>query len=60
MEEKVNTKFLGLQIYNYINWKNHTEEMIPTLSDACYTVRLMVHISNINTLKSIFCVYYEI
>ena len=56
----MNTKFLGLQIDNYINWKNHTEEIIPMLSGACYTVRSMVHISNINTLKSICCVYYEI
>jgi len=23
-EETVNTKFLGLQIDNHINWKNHT------------------------------------
>jgi len=52
----VNTKFLGLQIDNHINWKNHIEETIPTLSGACYTVRSMVRISNINTLKSICCV----
>jgi hypothetical protein len=28
VKEKVNTKFLGLQTDNHINWKNHTEEMI--------------------------------
>jgi len=28
--------------------------MIPKLSGLCYVVRLMVHISNINTLKSIY------
>jgi hypothetical protein len=26
------TKFLYLQIYNHINWKNHTDEMICMLS----------------------------
>jgi len=31
-EETVHTKFLGLQIDNHINWKNHIEEMIPKLS----------------------------
>jgi len=31
--------------------------MIPKLSGACYTIRLMVHISNINTLKSIYYAY---
>ena len=44
-EDTVNTKFLGLPIDNHINWKNHTEQMIPRLSGACYAVRLMVHIS---------------
>ena len=28
--------------------------MIPTLSGACYAVMSIVHISNINTLKSIY------
>jgi hypothetical protein len=28
IEEKQNTKFLGLQIYNHINWRNITEETI--------------------------------
>jgi hypothetical protein len=35
IEETVNTKFLGLQTDNNINWKDHTEEMIPKLSGAC-------------------------
>jgi hypothetical protein len=39
IEETVNTKFIGLQIYNHLNWKNHIEEMIPKISGACYTVR---------------------
>jgi len=59
IEETVNTKFLGLQIDNHINWKNHIEQMIPKLSAACYTVRSMVHTSNINTLKSIYYVYFH-
>jgi hypothetical protein len=40
-----------------INWENHTEEIIPKLSGACYAVRLIVQISN-NTLKSIHNAYY--
>jgi len=54
IEETVNTKFLGLQTDNHINWKNHIEQMIPQLSAARYAFRLTVHISNINTLKSIY------
>jgi len=52
--ERVNTRFLGVQIHNHLNWKNHIEQMIPKLSGACYASRLMVPVSNINTLKSIY------
>jgi hypothetical protein len=41
IEETVSTKFLGLEIDNHINWKNHIEEMIPKLTGACYAVRSM-------------------
>ena len=37
-EEWENTQFFGLQIDNHINWKNHTEQMIPKLSGACHAV----------------------
>jgi len=50
IEETMNTKFLGLHTDNH---KNHIEQMIPKLSEACNAVRSMVHINNINTLKSI-------
>jgi hypothetical protein len=52
--ERVNTKFLGLQTDNHIYWKDHIEHVIPNLSGAYFTVKSMVHISNINTLKSIY------
>jgi hypothetical protein len=29
MQETVNTKFLGLQTDNHINWKNLIEQIIP-------------------------------
>ena len=57
--ETVNTKFLGLQIDNHIKWKNHKPKMIPKLSEAYYAIRSMVHISNINTLKSINYVHFH-
>ena len=53
-EQTMNTKILGLQTDNHINWKNHTEQMIPKLSEACNAIRSMAHTSNINTLKSIY------
>ena len=59
IEETVNKKFLGLQIDNHINWKNCIEEMIHKLSGTCYAIRTIVHISNINTLKSIYYAYFH-
>ena len=56
IEETVNTIFLGLQIDNCLNWKNHTEQMI-SVSGACYAVRSMFRISTITTLKSTSFIY---
>ena len=33
--------------------------MIPKLIGTCYTVRSMVHVSNINTLKSVYYAYFQ-
>jgi hypothetical protein len=38
IEGRENRKFLGLQIENHINWKNHTEQTIPKLSGACHAI----------------------
>jgi hypothetical protein len=41
---------------------NHTEEMIPKLSGACYAIRSMVPVSNINALMNLLCIplfYYK-
>jgi hypothetical protein len=58
-EETANSKFLGLHLHNHLNWKDHTDQMIPKLSGACSAVRLMFHISNSNTLKSIYFAYFH-
>jgi len=54
IKETANTIFHGLQIDNHLNWKNDIERIIPKLSEEFYAVRLMVHISNMNTFKSIY------
>jgi hypothetical protein len=36
IEDTVNITFFGLQINNHINCKNHTEEIILTLTGARY------------------------
>ena len=37
----MNTKFLGMDIDDHINWQNCIEEVIPKLSGACYAVMLL-------------------
>jgi hypothetical protein len=59
IEESANTKFLGLQIDNRLNWKNHIDQIILKLSGACYAVRSMYHIVNIDTMKSIYFAYFQ-
>jgi hypothetical protein len=59
IEESINTKFLGLQIDNHLNWKNHIDLMIPKLSRACYGIRSVCHISSTDTLKLIYFAYFH-
>jgi hypothetical protein len=51
IEEAVHTKFLGLQIDSHLNLKTHIDQLVPKLSGACYAVRSLSHISNIDTQK---------
>jgi hypothetical protein len=59
IEESINTKFLGLQIDNHLNWKNYIDLMIPKLSRACYALRSVSHVSSTDTLKSIYFAYFH-
>jgi hypothetical protein len=54
IEESVNTKFLGLQIDNHLNWTNCIDKLISKLSGACYIVRIVLHACNTDTLRSIY------
>jgi hypothetical protein len=59
MEEAGNTKFLGLQIDNHLSWENHIDQLVPKLTRTCYAVRSILHISNTDTLKSIYFNYFH-
>jgi hypothetical protein len=39
IEERLDTKFLDLQLDNHLNWKNHIDQTIPKLNAACYAGR---------------------
>jgi hypothetical protein len=55
IEESVHTKFLGLQL----NWKTDISRMVPKLSRACYAVRSLSQLSNIDILKLIYFAYFH-
>ena len=39
IEERVNIKFLGLQIDNHPNWMNSIEQMFPKFSGIYYGIK---------------------
>jgi hypothetical protein len=59
IEEIMNIIFFGLLIESHTNWWNVMEEMIPRRSGACYAVRSMVYVRNINNIKSIYFAYFH-
>jgi hypothetical protein len=58
IEEPVNTKFLGLQSDNHLNW---TIILIncSKLSGACYAVRCVCHTINPDTIISVCFAYFH-
>jgi len=52
-------KFLGIQIDNHLNWKNHIDQIIPKLSAARYMVRQIYYICNNDILRSIYFAYFH-
>jgi hypothetical protein len=56
IEETVNNVSFGVQIDNHINWKNHIDEMISKLSEACGAVWPKLRINKINTPRLIYYV----
>jgi hypothetical protein len=54
IKEITNIKFLSIKIDSCLTWKNHIDQVMPKLSAACYAVRMMYHIMNIDALKMIY------
>jgi hypothetical protein len=52
-----NIKFLGLELDEHMNWKNHIGKILPKMSSACYVIRSMYHLSSKTTLikDDLFC-----
>jgi hypothetical protein len=50
ISEVPNTKFLGVQIDNHLNWKCHIDQILPKLSTAGFVIRQLFYILNLKTL----------
>jgi len=59
IKEVTNINFLGLELDNHKNWKNHDIKILPKLSRACYAVRAMYPIRCMNMLKMIYFAYFH-
>jgi hypothetical protein len=53
-------KFLGIYIHDTINWSCHIEYIIPKLSSACYMMRSIKSFMSLNTLKTVYCSYFNV
>jgi hypothetical protein len=54
LTEVTNFKFLGLRIDKHLNWRSHNEQILPKVSTACYTIRKLAHVLNIDILKVVY------
>jgi hypothetical protein len=59
-QHEVSLVRLSSQIDNRLNHTNRIDKLIPKISGACYAVRSMCHISNTDTLKSIYFAYFHL
>lgn len=55
----INTTFLGLIITDSLSWKDHTAQLIPKLSKACYVLRCIRPFMSLEALKSVYYSYFH-
>jgi hypothetical protein len=50
ISEATETKFLGVQIDSHLNWKCHIDCILTKLSTACFVIRRLFYVLNLETL----------
>jgi hypothetical protein len=53
IENKNQTKFLGIILDSTLKWSEHIESIIPKLNAACYALRKLKHIVSANITHGI-------
>lgn len=62
IEGTISTKVLGMPINNHVNWKKCIDVcryILPKLSTACFAVRRLCHILNIDVLRMMYFAYFH-
>ena len=52
------TKFLGVQIDNDLNWRCHIDRILPKLSTAGFVIRQLFYALNLKTLQMAYFAYF--
>jgi hypothetical protein len=52
-------RFLGLQLDKQINWRNHLHCWLSKLSKACFVLRRLRCVLNIDVLKLVYFAYFQ-
>jgi hypothetical protein len=60
IKSTLNTKFLGLIIYNTLSWKAHIGYILPKLSTACYAIRFLKSFISPKNLRMIYFSYVHL
>ena len=54
-----NTKFLGLHIDSTLSWKLHIEQVLHTLSAACYALRSLKPYMSLEAMKMVYYAHFH-
>jgi len=49
-----------MHIDNRMNWKNHIEQILPKLSAACFSIRNLIPILNLDILHMVYFSYFHL
>ena len=59
ISEVPETKFLGVQIDNHLNWRCHIDCILPKLSTAGFVIRQLFYAPNLETLGMAYFAYFH-
>ena len=53
------TKFIGMQLDNPYMWRTHIDLLLYTMSTACFVIRRLFHVLNIDALEIRYFAYFH-